>query len=129
MFELAVGKTPCELVPQDFRTLAEMSEGFTGSDITIVAQDALMQPVRKIQSATHYKQVLMPDGSTKLTPCSPGDPGAMELTWEQVDGDRLLEPPLTLKDFIKAVKNSRPTVSKEDIQKSEEWTRDFGSEG
>jgi len=71
----------------------------------------------------------MPDGSMKLTPCSPGDPGATEMTWEQVDGDKLLEPPLTLKDFIKAVKNSRPTVSKEDIQKSEEWTRDFGSEG
>jgi vacuolar protein-sorting-associated protein 4 len=53
MFELAVGKTPCELVQQDFRTLAEMSDGFTGSDISIVAQDALMQPVRKIQNPVH----------------------------------------------------------------------------
>ncbi|KAF8541923.1 P-loop containing nucleoside triphosphate hydrolase protein [Trichophaea hybrida] len=129
MFELAVGKTPCELVHADFRTLAEMSEGFTGSDISIVAQDALMQPVRKIQTATHYKKVMAPDGVEKLTPCSPGDRGAMEMTWEDVDPDKLMEPPLTMKDFIKAVKNSRPTVSKEDIKKSEDWTRDFGSEG
>lgn len=129
MFELAVGKTPCELVQADFRTLAEFSEGFTGSDISIVAQDALMQPVRKIQSATHYKKVLAPDGCEKLTPCSPGDQGAMEMTWEDVDPDKLMEPPLTMKDFVKAVKNSRPTVSKEDIQKSNDWTRDFGSEG
>lgn len=129
MFELAVGKTPCELVQQDFRTLAEMSDGFTGSDIAIVAQDALMQPVRKIQNATHYKKVLSPDGAEMLTPCSPGDKGAMEMTWESVDPDKLMEPPLTMKDFIKAVKNSRPTVSKEDIKKSDDWTKDFGSEG
>lgn len=27
-----------------------------------------------------------------LTPCSPGDPGAMEMTWMDVPGDKLLEP-------------------------------------
>ena len=57
MFELAVGSTPCELKSDDFRTLAELSEGYSGSDISIAVQDALMQPVRKIQTATHYKKV------------------------------------------------------------------------
>ena len=27
-----------------------------------------------------------------LTPCSPGDPGAIEMTWMDVPGDKLLEP-------------------------------------
>lgn len=27
-----------------------------------------------------------------LTPCSPGDPGAIEMTWVDVPGDKLLEP-------------------------------------
>ena len=31
-----------------FRTLGQMSEGYSGSDISIAVQDALMQPVRKI---------------------------------------------------------------------------------
>lgn len=57
MFELAVGSTPCDLKPDDLRTLAKLSEGYSGSDITIAVQDALMQPVRKIQTATHYKKV------------------------------------------------------------------------
>ena len=57
MFELAVGSTPCEMKAEDFRTLAQLSEGYSGSDITIAVQDALMQPVRKIQTATHYKKV------------------------------------------------------------------------
>ncbi|PLB40831.1 AAA family ATPase VPS4 [Aspergillus candidus] len=128
MFMLAVGSTPCEMTQADYRRLAEMSEGYSGSDISIAVQDALMQPIRKIQSATHYKKVLV-DNAEKLTPCSPGDEGAMEMNWTAVDGDQLLEPPLVLKDFIKAVRNSRPTVSGDDLKKNEEWTKEFGSEG
>ncbi|OBT46221.1 vacuolar protein-sorting-associated protein 4 [Pseudogymnoascus sp. WSF 3629] len=128
MFELAVGTTPCDLAPADFRKLGELSEGYSGSDISVAVQDALMQPVRKIQMSTHYKKVDV-DGVEKLTPCSPGDEGAIEMSWTEVDSDALLEPPLLLKDFIKAVKSSRPTVSQEDIKRSEEWTAEFGSEG
>lgn len=128
MFEMSVGSTPCELKAADFRKLGAMSEGYSGSDITIAVQDALMQPVRKIQMSTHYKKVL-DCGVEKLTPCSPGDEGAIEMTWTQVDSDKLLEPPLLLKDFIKAVKAARPTVSQEDIKRSEDWTKEFGSEG
>lgn len=57
MFELAVGNTPCELSQADYRQLADLSEGYSGSDISIAVQDALMQPVRLIQTATHYKPV------------------------------------------------------------------------
>ena len=62
MFELAVGSTPCELKQEDFKTLGTLSEGYSGSDITIAVQDALMQPVRKIQTATHYKKVCVCSG-------------------------------------------------------------------
>lgn len=146
MFMLAVGSTPCQMTQADYKQLAEMSEGYSGSDISIAVQDALMQPIRKIQTATHYKKVrLLPylasdfsitiplqvtfEGEEKLTPCSPGDSGAMEMTWLSVDAEQLLEPPLVLKDFIKAVRNSRPTVSQEDLSRNSEWTKEFGSEG
>ncbi|KIW00859.1 uncharacterized protein PV09_07616 [Verruconis gallopava] len=128
MFELAVGNTPCELKTEDYKRLAAMSEGYSGSDIAIAVQDALMQPVRKIQTATHYKKVIV-NGKEKLTPCSPGDPGAMEMDWTQVESDQLEEPPLVLKDFEKAIRNARPTVSGEDLAKNAEWTKEFGSEG
>ncbi|EPS30009.1 Vacuolar protein sorting-associated protein 4 [Penicillium oxalicum] len=128
MFMLAVGSTPCHMTQADYKTLAEMSEGYSGSDISIAVQDALMQPIRKIQTATHYKKVTV-DGAEKLTPCSPGDAGAMEMTWLSVEAEQLLEPPLVVKDFIKAIKNSRPTVSHEDLTRNSEWTKEFGSEG
>ena len=69
------------------------------------------------------------DGMEKLTPCSPGDSGAMEMSWTQVQAEQLLEPPLVLKDFVKAIKSARPTVSQEDMKRSAEWTAEFGSEG
>ena len=71
----------------------------------------------------------MVDGEEKLTPCSPGDKGAIEMTWVDVDSDKLLEPGLVLKDFVKAVKGARPTVSAGDLQKNAVWTAEFGSEG
>ncbi|KAK2738823.1 Vacuolar protein sorting-associated protein 4 [Onygenales sp. PD_40] len=128
MFLLNVGNTPCHLTSADYRKLAEMSEGYSGSDISVVVQDALMQPIRKIQTATHYKKVLV-DGNEKVTPCSPGDQGAMEMSWVDVDSDKLLEPPLLLKDFVKALKTSRPTVNEEDLKRNNEWTAEFGSDG
>lgn len=128
MFELAVGTTPCELKQADYKSLGSLSEGYSGSDIAIAVQDALMQPVRKIQTATHYKVVVV-DGEEKLTPCSPGDAGAREMTWTDVASEQLLEPPLQAKDFIRAIKSSRPTVSGVDLEKNEEWTKEFGSEG
>lgn len=133
MFEIAVGNTPCELKNEDYRRLAKESEMYSGSDISIAVQDALMQPVRKIQTATHYKKVQVEgeDGRTveKLTPCSPGDVGAIEMNWTQIDTEQLLEPPLQVKDFVKAIKSARPTVSSQDLLRNEEWTKEFGSEG
>ncbi|KAK3348661.1 vacuolar protein sorting-associated protein VPS4 [Lasiosphaeria hispida] len=128
MFKLAVGDTNTALRQEDFRELAIASEGYSGSDISIVVQDALMQPVRKIQQATHFKKVTV-DDKDMLTPCSPGDPDAMEMTWEKVPSEDLLEPLVERKDFIKAIKSSRPTVSEVDLKRNEEWTHEFGSEG
>jgi vacuolar protein-sorting-associated protein 4 len=51
------------------------------------------------------------------------------MTWVDVETDQLLEPPLSVKDFVKAIKASRPTVSTQDLQQNADWTLEFGSEG
>lgn len=71
----------------------------------------------------------MVDGKEMLTPCSPGAPGAKEMSLWDIEPDQLLEPPLVLKDFMKAVKASRPSVSAQDLEKNDAWTREFGEEG
>ena len=69
------------------------------------------------------------DGTEKWTPCSPGDRDAKEMSWTEIEGDQLAEPPLRVRDFIRAINSSRPTVSKVDLDKNAEWTKEFGSEG
>ncbi|ORY90829.1 vacuolar protein sorting-associated protein 4 [Leucosporidium creatinivorum] len=135
MFELNVGTTPCTLTQPEYRQLAAKTEGYSGSDLAVVVRDALMQPVRKVLSATHFKEVVVPvedsDPPTtvkKLTPCSPGDAGAVEKTWADVSSDELLEPPLAYNDFIRAVQSARPTVTQDDIVKHLEFANELGSE-
>ncbi|KAH3902453.1 AAA family ATPase VPS4 SCDLUD_000030 [Saccharomycodes ludwigii] len=147
MFELNVGDTPCKLTKEDYRTLGKLTEGYSGSDISVVVKDALMEPIRKIQMATHFKNIITEtmesvtttDGNDitntnigkkrQLSPCSPGDMGAIEISWTDIEADELVEPELNIKDFIKAIKNSRPTVNEEDLKKQEKFTQDFGQEG
>ncbi|KAJ8508631.1 hypothetical protein ONZ45_g9117 [Pleurotus djamor] len=131
MFELHVGTTPCQLTKEDYKLLGNKTEGYSGSDISIVVRDALMQPVRKVISATHFKQVADPDGGDKIkwTPCSPGDPDAVEKAWSEIGSDELLEPPLRLPDFLKSLSTTRPTVTESDIQKHVQWTTESGNEG
>ncbi|ETW87752.1 AAA+-type ATPase [Heterobasidion irregulare TC 32-1] len=131
MFEIHVGSTPCELSQKDYRTLAHNSEGYSGSDIAIVVRDALMQPVRKVLSATHFKQVPSKSDPNVLqwTPCSPGDPDAVEKSWNDIGSEELQEPPLRFADFLKSLDNVRPTVNEEDIKRHDDWTKESGNDG
>ncbi|KAJ8924966.1 hypothetical protein NQ315_001131 [Exocentrus adspersus] len=138
MFKLHLGNTRTELTEDDIKELAKKDRrvNYSGADISIVVRDALMQPVRKVQTATHFKKIrgpspkdpnLIVDGL--LTPCSPGDPGAIEMSWMEVDGDKLAEPPVTLNDMLRSLATSKPTVNDEDLTKLEKFKEDFGQEG
>lgn len=136
MFKINLGNTPHCLAEDDLKTLAAKTEGYSGADISIVVRDALMQPVRKVQSATHFKRVSGPSPKDKeitcddlLMPCSPGDPGAIEMTWAEVPSDKLLEPIVTMNDMLKSLARTKPTVNDEDLLKLEKFTSDFGEEG
>lgn len=83
---------------------------YSGADIGIVVREALMQPVRKVQSATHFKKISGPSRTDPsktdhdlLTPCSPGSPGAIEMSWIAVPGDKLMEPPVSMVSTYQAL--------------------------
>ncbi|KAK0382667.1 hypothetical protein NLU13_9973 [Sarocladium strictum] len=128
MFKLAIGDTDTGLKPSDYNVLASKSEGFSGSDIANVVQLALMRPVRKIIQSTHFKPVMV-DGKRMLTPCSPGDPEGIEMTYDKVNSDELLAPDVVLKDFEAALEDSNKSVGKEDLEKQVEWTQEYGTDG
>eukprot|EP00794_Sanderia_malayensis_P018885 gene18885-20787_t len=136
MFELGIGDTPNHLRPEDIKLLAKKTEGYSGADIGIIVRDALMHPVRKVQSATHFKKVRAPSRNDPsvmddqmLTPCSPGDPAAVEMNWVDVPSDKLHEPVVTLNDVLRSLTTTKPTVNEDDLLKLQKFTNDFGQEG
>jgi vacuolar protein-sorting-associated protein 4 len=134
MFQIHIGNTPHNLTQSDFKELGKRSEGYSGSDIATIVREALMQPVRIVQNATHFKQVMAPDRANPAamrqywTPCSPGDPDGKPMTWQDIQGDELLEPVVTMSHFLRALKTTRPTVNQADIERQLQWTKEFGSE-
>lgn len=136
MFRLDVGRNNNNLTDSDYKILAERTEGYSGYDINILVKDALMQPVRRVQSATHFKYVSGPSRKDPsmivhdlLTPCSPGDRGAMAMSWLDVPGDKLAEPILTMQDMLRSLATVKPTVNNADLTKLEQFKNDFGQEG
>uniref|UniRef100_A0A8C8CE03 vesicle-fusing ATPase n=1 Tax=Oncorhynchus tshawytscha TaxID=74940 RepID=A0A8C8CE03_ONCTS len=136
MFKLHLGATPTSLNDSDFVTLGKKTDGYSGADVSVIVRDALMQPVRKVQSATHFKRVRGPSRDNPdivvddlLTPCSPGDPNGIEMTWMEVPGEKLCEPVVCMSDMLRSLTSTKPTVNDQDLDKLRKFTEDFGQEG
>lgn len=53
----------------------------------------------------------------------------MEMTWMEVPGDKLGEPPVTMSDMLRSLATSKPTVNDDDMVKLKKFMEDFGQEG
>ena len=136
IFQLNVGDCPCHLKKKHYKKLARMTEGYSGADISVIVRDAMFQPIRKVQTATHFKTIRAPSPKDEnvlmddmLTPCSPGDPDAIPMTWMKVPGEKLVPPLVEYNDFLKSVQMTRPSVNQDDVKRQDEWTKEFGIDG
>ena len=58
LFEIGIPDTARGQVRSShIRELGRRTKGFSGSDISIAIQDALMRPLKQVHTATHYKKV------------------------------------------------------------------------
>ncbi len=81
----------------DFRELSQITQGYSGSDITNVAREALMRPIRDL------------DAEGKFT-------AEMELIVRKVNRS----------DFLEALKHIKPVVSSNELGQFRKWTEEFG---
>lgn len=54
---MSVDTTSYAVSPADPKELEKMTEGYYSIDMVIAVQDALSQPVRKIQNSEDYEEV------------------------------------------------------------------------
>ncbi len=81
----------------DFAVLAEITDGYSGSDIAMVCREAIMTPIRELDMA-----------------------GA-------IDDTSILARPVTQDDFLEAIEAINPSVSENEIAKYDQWNEEFGS--
>ncbi|CAM4854957.1 unnamed protein product [Rotaria socialis] len=133
MFKTHLGTNTFHMIREhEWMQLAQKSEHYSGADIGVVCREALLRPIRRLGSATHFKRVQnpKPDGPRELwLTCSPGDPYAQALTLDQIKSEELCEPPVTMSDMEAALVTQKPTVGEKDLLLQKKFTEEFGQEG
>lgn len=116
------------LTDADFLSLAQRTDYFSGSDLSALIKNACYEPLRRFQSATHFKQATI-NGKTGWIACHPSEPGAQQMSIGQLKPDQILKGYVDIEAFNKAVLNTKPTVGPSELTKFEEWTKLFGMDG
>jgi vacuolar protein-sorting-associated protein 4 len=137
------GETDLSL--QDLRSLLKhhrSSTSFSASDMSNVARECMMGPVRHCIQATHFKAVPSSKSSsnssssnssslshTKVTPCLPSDKGSFVVNiWSDSFDPRLLvAPKVNRMDVMAALHSVKSSVSPQDVAKCEEFGKLFGT--
>ncbi|KAL9178877.1 hypothetical protein ACHAXT_011850 [Thalassiosira profunda] len=125
MLKIHLGDTPNNLSEHDFDTLGKLTEGASGSDIAVLVKEALMEPLRTCQQAQQF----LPVGE-HLVPCDeyPNCPYCPPKLWD-VPPEKLKAPDVAVKDFESVMRHSHQTVSAEELEEYNKWTKQFGQEG
>ncbi|CAF4630791.1 unnamed protein product [Rotaria magnacalcarata] len=110
----------------EWMQLAQKAENYSGTDIDVVCREALVQSIRRLHSAIHFKRVQIPNayGPQRFwLVCSPLDPDAQELTLNEIKSKELCEPPVTMKNMLTALATHKPIVDKAEIVAYTMFTR------
>lgn len=155
MFKINLGDTPHCITDEEFHLLGEAAEGYSGSDIKVLVQEALMEPLRKCQTAKQFVR----DTEGFYHPCEeypncpycpmilhqpikgencapPGTKGvvcnscgAQRMSLYDVPGELLAVPLVTYNDFNRALKKAHSSVGSDELSRFIQWTQEFGQDG
>jgi len=150
MLKIHLGNTPNQLTQPDFDRLGMQADGMSGSDLSIVCREAIMEPMRTCQKARQFRPVVV-DHQEMLSPCetypscaycpidlsdapASKDPcqycGAVRMTmYDMPDPSLMLPPVVSVKDFESSLERIKRTVAEEELTHFEEWAEEFGQEG
>ncbi|XP_038045623.1 vacuolar protein sorting-associated protein 4-like [Patiria miniata] len=119
--------TSCNLTltDSDIQAFADHTEGYSGSDLSNVILTALFEPIRDIQTATHWDKGT--DG--KYTPCDKDTPGCIKSTMSELPSERVKPRDVSLGDFILALQSCHRTVTADELKHFKDFTNNFGQTG
>jgi len=114
---------PNTLTEDQFQEFAKRTENFSGSDMAILARDAVYEPVRRFQTAKKFKEV-----NGKYMPCRPGEDG-IEGNWMSFPKEKVDIGIISREDIDSALNRTKPSVDSNQLKEYEEFTSTFGQDG
>ncbi len=108
---------------ENMQQLAELTSNYSCADIATVLKDVMYQPIRRSQSATHFKPV-----GEMYTACAEDEDGAVAMRLEEVPGRRVIPGPIHFIYFESALTRCKSNATQQDIQQFEEWTQLHGQQ-
>ena len=125
--------TPNSLIEENFQKIAELTDGYSGSDLSVVIRQAIMEPLRKCQQATHFRLI---SGYSPITGIECKDLlepvfenieqfDTVQISLYDISPEKLLPPLVSFEDFEKALNIIHPTLSREDVAKYQEFSKIF----
>ena len=154
MTKLHLGDTPNSMRAEDFDVVGEKTEGFSGSDLSVVVREALMEPLRVCQHAKQFMRRIF-DGNVVYVPCNnypccPYCPmvlstnssdhserakrpcevcNAQRMSLYDVASEELQVPVVSFDMFQAVLARARKSVDSEELTRFVQWTKEFGQEG
>ena len=131
MLERKIKEVPHSVTPQQFDQIAQYIDGYSGSDIEVLAKDAAMEPLRFAQQTDKF-QIVQDGGMQKFMPVDPRSQVGGNIVQNNLytlPDNSLVLPPVSQNDFMISTKRSKASVSQEDLDEFIEWTSQFGEDG
>jgi len=114
---------------EELQIIADLTEGYTGSDLSCLARDVSYTYIRQACSSRSFKIVdQLPNGDPIYEPCSTTDLNRIEKDLNEIQPNQLNLPKLKFDDFEKLIFKFKPCVLPGDHKKYEEFTKEYGSE-
>ncbi|KAK2178596.1 hypothetical protein NP493_538g04028 [Ridgeia piscesae] len=125
LLRLHIGDCPMHMSAREWELLAERTDGYSGSDIATFVADALIQPVRHLQTAEYWKYTS--DGKVCL--CEKDCPGAFQALISDLPPDDVLARDVNIEDFIQSLTTNKSTVAACELEKFDNFTNTYGQAG
>eukprot|EP00112_Aurelia_sp_Birch-Aquarium-sp1_P005435 Seg1617.10 transcript_id=Seg1617.10/GoldUCD/mRNA.D3Y31 product="Vacuolar protein sorting-associated protein 4A" protein_id=Seg1617.10/GoldUCD/D3Y31 len=119
LFLIHLKSVPVNITDEEWEKLLELSEGYSGSDLSTCVSDALFEPVRELESSVFWKW--NSDGRT-VSPCRENEDGAVKIRFESIPADQVNPRPVEFKDLESALTKNHKTVNVEELACYEKFT-------
>lgn len=125
MFRLKTAKLYTTLTESDFKELAEMTDGYSGSDINNFVSDVSSQPFRKYRDAQYFAMKVV-NGAEKWVPCDKESEHSTPMKLLDISPDQIEPDPICLADFKARAAMNKKSVSNIQLDKYKEFTENYG---